>query len=258
MVRSRKASMWRNSPRPSRREAVDEYLASIRHRTERERMIDRRVTGVFSGSYAINPLSGKKIASVDKRLRPRRLRHRRHHGRPCARQPRLRLRPPLRPPHNTLIEGADVSEESFDAKEGRMINSCGPDLDLNGLEVKDAIARAKKYIEEAGIGRVKVNYRLPRRHFQPPALLGRAHTCATTPRAWPCPTTSSPSSSPEIDKYLPTESGEPPLEARQKLADARWLPTRAKHHARLRRFVGLLPPLHGPAQPRRSRVEGGK
>ena len=58
------------------------------------------------------------------------------------------------------IEGADVSESSFDAKEGKMINSCGPELDLNGLEVKDAIAKTKKFIAEKGIGKVKVNYRL--------------------------------------------------------------------------------------------------
>ena len=145
---------------PDRRADVDAYLASIRNRTERERMIDKRVTGVFSGSYAINPLSGKKvpvwisdyvlagygtgaIMAVPA-----------HDSRDYAFARHFDL--PVVP----LIEGADVSEASFEAKEGRMINSEGPSLNLNGLTVKEAIAAAKRYVEEAGIGRVKVNYRL--------------------------------------------------------------------------------------------------
>ena len=195
---------------PGQRAAVDEYLASIRHRTERERMIDRRVTGVFSGSYAINPLSGKKvpvwisdyvlagygtgaIMAVPA-----------HDSRDYASARHFDL--PIIP----LIEGADVSEASFDAKEGRMVNSAGPGLDLNGLEVKDAIKAAKKYIEEAGIGRVKVNYRLRdaifsrQRYWGEPIPICYVDGIATAYDHLPLEL-------PEVDKYLPTETGEPPL-----------------------------------------------
>ncbi len=192
------------------RSAVDEYLASIRHRTERERMIDRRVTGVFSGSYAINPLSGKKvpvwisdyvlagygtgaIMAVPA-----------HDSRDYAFARHFDL--PIIP----LIEGADVSEASFDAKEGKMINSAGPGLDLNGLDVKDAIKAAKKYIEEAGIGRVKVNYRLRdaifsrQRYWGEPIPVCYVDGIAKAYENLPLEL-------PEVDKYLPTETGEPPL-----------------------------------------------
>ena len=195
---------------PGQRAAVDEYLASIRHRTERERMIDRRVTGVFSGRYAINPLSGKKvpvwisdyvlagygtgaIMAVPA-----------HDSRDYAFARHFDL--PIIP----LIEGADVSEASFDAKEGRMVNSAGPGLDLNGLEVKDAIKAAKKYIEEAGIGRVKVNYRLRdaifsrQRYWGEPIPICYVDGIATAYDHLPLEL-------PEVDKYLPTETGEPPL-----------------------------------------------
>ena len=195
---------------PGQRAAVDEYLASIRHRTERERMIDRRVTGVFSGSYAINPLSGKKvpvwisdyvlagygtgaIMAVPA-----------HDSRDYAFARHFDL--PIIP----LIEGADVSEASFDAKEGRMVNSAGPGLDLNGLEVKDAIKAAKKYIEDAGIGRVKVNYRLRdaifsrQRYWGEPIPICYVDGIATAYDHLPLEL-------PEVDKYLPTETGEPPL-----------------------------------------------
>ena len=195
---------------PGQRAAVDEYLASIRHRTERERMIDRRVTGVFSGCYAINPLSSKKvpvwisdyvlagygtgaIMAVPA-----------HDSRDYAFARHFDL--PIIP----LIEGADVSEASFDAKEGRMVNSAGPGLDLNGLEVKDAIKAAKKYIEEAGIGRVKVNYRLRdaifsrQRYWGEPIPVCYVDGIATAYDHLPLEL-------PEVDKYLPTETGEPPL-----------------------------------------------
>ena len=192
------------------RPAVDEYLASIRHRTERERMIDRRVTGVFSGSYAINPLSGKKvpvwisdyvlagygtgaIMAVPA-----------HDSRDYAFARHFDL--PIIP----LIEGADVSEASFDAKEGKMINSAGPGLDLNGLDVKDAIKAAKKYIEEAGIGRVKVNYRLRDAIFSRQRYWGEPiPVCYVDGIARP--SDNLPLELPAVDKYLPTETGEPPL-----------------------------------------------
>ena len=140
--------------------AVDAYRDSIKHKTERERMIDKKVSGVFSGAYAVNPLSGKKIPVwiSDYVLAgygtgaimavPA------HDSRDYAFARHFEL--PIIP----LIEGADVSEMSFDAKSGKMINSCGPELDLNGLEVAEAIAKTKEFIEEKGIGRVKVNYRL--------------------------------------------------------------------------------------------------
>ena len=192
------------------RPAVDEYLATIRHRTERERMIDRRVTGVFSGSYAINPLSGKKvpvwisdyvlagygtgaIMAVPA-----------HDSRDYAFARHFDL--PIIP----LIEGADVSEASFDAKEGKMINSAGPGLDLNGLDVKDAIKAAKKYIEEAGIGRVKVNYRLRDAIFSRQRYWGEPiPVCYVDGIARPYDNL--PLELPAVDKYLPTETGEPPL-----------------------------------------------
>ena len=139
---------------------VKEYIDSIKHKTERERMIEKKVTGVFTGSYAINPLTGEKIPVwvSDYVLAgygtgaimavPA------HDSRDYAFARHFNL--PIIP----LIEGCDVSEESFDAKAGKMINSKGAELDLNGLEVKDAIAATKKFISEKGLGKIKVNYRL--------------------------------------------------------------------------------------------------
>ena len=195
---------------PEQRAAVDEYLASIKHRTERERMIDKRVTGVFSGTYAINPLSGKKvpvwisdyvlagygtgaIMAVPA-----------HDSRDYAFARHFDL--PIIP----LIEGADVSESSMDAKEGIMINSEGPSLNLNGLTVKEAIAAAKKHIEAAGIGRVKVNYRLRDAIFSRQRYWGEPIPVCYVDGI-PTPFDQLPLELPEIDKYLPTETGEPPL-----------------------------------------------
>ena len=195
---------------PEQRAAVDEYLKAVKLRTERARMIDKKVTGVFSGSYAINPLSGKKvpvwisdyvlvgygtgaIMAVPA-----------HDSRDYAFARHFNL--PIIP----LIEGADVSEESMDAKEGIMCNSEGPGLNLNGLTVKEAIAAAKKYIEKAGIGRVKVNYRLRDAIFSRQRYWGEPiPVCYVdgVPEAY----NELPLRLPEIDKYLPTETGEPPL-----------------------------------------------
>ena len=111
-----------------------------------------------------------------------------------------------------LIEGADVSEESFDAKEGRMINSCGAELDLNGLEVKEAIAKTKKYIEEKGIGRVKVNYRLRDAIFSRQRYWGEPFPVYYKDGIpYMLPVEDLPLQLPEISQYLPTETGEPPL-----------------------------------------------
>ena len=197
---------------PDRRAEVEAYRQSIKHKTERERMIDKKVSGVFTGAYAINPLSGKKIPVwvSDYVLAgygtgaimavPA------HDSRDYAFARHFDL--PVIP----LIEGADVSEQSFDAKSGRMINSCGPELDLNGMEVKDAIAATKKFIEEKGIGRVKVNYRLRDAIFSRQRYWGEpfpVYYKDGIPHV--LPESALPLQLPEVDKYLPTESGEPPL-----------------------------------------------
>lgn len=195
-----------------RQAEVDAYLESIKHKTERERMIDKKVTGVFTGSYAINPVSGKKIPVwiSDYVLAgygtgaimavPA------HDSRDYAFARKFDL--PIIP----LIEGADVSEESFDAKEGKMINSKGIELDLNGLEVKDAIAKAKKFIAEKGIGRVKVNYRLRDAIFSRQRYWGEpfpVYYKDGVPQM--LDDEQLPLLLPEVDAYLPTETGEPPL-----------------------------------------------
>lgn len=197
---------------PDRKAEVDAYLDATRHKTERERMIDKRVSGVFTGAYAINPLSGKKIPVwvSDYVLAgygtgaimavPA------HDSRDYAFARHFDL--PVIP----LIEGADVSEQSFDAKSGKMINSCGPELDLNGMEVKDAIAATKRFIEQKGIGRVKVNYRLRDAIFSRQRYWGEpfpVYYKDGIPHVMDLDQL--PLQLPEVDKYLPTESGEPPL-----------------------------------------------
>ncbi len=194
------------------RKAVDEYIASIKHKTERERMIDKKVSGVFTGAYAVNPLTGKEIPVwvSDYVLAgygtgaimavPA------HDSRDYAFAKHFSL--PIVP----LIEGADVSESSFDAKEGKMINSCSEILDLNGLEVKEAIAKTKKRIEELGIGKVKVNYRLRdaifsrQRYWGEPFPVYYKDGVPVMMEEKDLPLLL-----PEVDKFLPTETGEPPL-----------------------------------------------
>jgi leucyl-tRNA synthetase len=194
------------------RQAVADYRDEIKHKTERERMADKKVTGVFTGAYAINPLSGKKIPVwvSDYVLAgygtgaimavPA------HDSRDYAFARKFDL--PIIP----LIEGADVSEESFDAKEGKMINSASDKLNLNGLDVKEAIAKTKKFIEQEGIGRVKVNFRLRDAIFSRQRYWGEPFPVYYKDGV---PTMLSldklPLELPEIDKYLPTETGEPPL-----------------------------------------------
>ncbi len=196
---------------PERRAEVGEYIAAVKHKTERERMIDKRVSGVFTGAYAVNPLTGKKIPVwvSDYVLAgygtgaimavPA------HDSRDYAFARHFDL--PIIP----LIEGADVSEGSFDAKEGIMMNSEGPELSLNGLTVKDAIAATKKFIAEKGIGRVKVNYRLRDAIFSRQRYWGEPIPVCYTPDGIPQAYENLPLRLPEIDKFLPTESGEPPL-----------------------------------------------
>ena len=195
------------------RAAVDKYIDEVKHKTERERLIDKQVSGVFSGSYAINPVTGKEIPVYisDYVLAgygtgaimavPA------HDSRDYAFARHFDL--PIIP----LIEGADVSEESFDAKEGRMINSSNENLQLDGLEVKEAIAKTKKYIEEAGIGKVKVNYRLRDAIFSRQRYWGEPFPVYYDENNMPHVLDESelPLLLPEVDKFLPTETGEPPL-----------------------------------------------
>ncbi len=194
------------------REAVTSYIAATKRRTERERLIDKHVSGVFTGAYAVNPLTGKKIPIwvSDYVLAgygtgaimavPA------HDSRDYAFARHFDL--PIIP----LIEGADVSEQSFDAKEGIMMNSEGPELNLNGLTVKEAIAATKNFIKEKGIGRVKVNYRLRDAIFSRQRYWGEPFPVYYK-EGIPCMLDDKdlPLLLPEIDAYLPTEKGEPPL-----------------------------------------------
>ncbi|MCH5226072.1 MAG: leucine--tRNA ligase [Muribaculaceae bacterium] len=197
---------------PEQREEVDKYLEAVAKKTERERQIDKKVSGVFTGSYAKNPISGEEIPIwvSDYVLAgygtgaimavPA------HDSRDYAFAKHFNL--PIIP----LIEGADVSEESFDAKEGRMINSANEKLNLNGLSVKEAIAATKKFIEKEGIGKVKVNYRLRdaifsrQRYWGEPFPIYYKDGIAT-----PMDIKDLPLQLPEVDSYLPTSKGEPPL-----------------------------------------------
>ncbi len=195
-----------------KKEEVDAYINSIKHKTERERMIDKTISGVFTGAYAINPLTGKQIPVwvSDYVLAgygtgaimavPA------HDSRDYAFARHFNL--PIIP----LIEGCNVSEASFDAKEGKMINSQGEELNLNGLEVKEAIAATKKYISEKGIGKVKINYRLRDAIFSRQRYWGEPFPVYYKDGI-PCMMDESklPLLLPEVDKFLPTETGEPPL-----------------------------------------------
>ena len=190
------------------KEAVEAYLEQVKKKTERERIAGKAVTGVFSGSYAVNPLTGDKvpvwiaeyvlagygtgaIMAVPA-----------HDSRDYAFARKFNL--PIVP----LIEGADVSEESFDAKEGIMCNSGF----LNGLTVKQAIPAAIDYVEKHGIGHRKVNYRIRdaifsrQRYWGEPFPIYYKDGIAT-----PVAMEDLPLTLPEIDQYKPTEDGQPPL-----------------------------------------------
>lgn len=197
---------------PDRKAEVEAYLDEVKHKTERERQIEKKVSGVFTGSYAVNPLTGEKIPVwvSDYVLAgygtgaimavPA------HDSRDYAFARHFNL--PIIP----LIEGADVSEQSFDAKEGKMINSKGPKLDLNGLEVKEAIARTKKFIEETGLGKVKVNYRLRDAIFSRQRYWGEPFPVYYKEGvAYLMDEDKLPLLLPAVSSYLPTEDGQPPL-----------------------------------------------
>ena len=192
--------------------AVDEYLAYVKKRTERERQMDHKVTGVFSGSYAINPFTDEKIpiwiseyvlagyGTGAIMAVPA------HDSRDYAFAKHFNL--PIIP----LIEGADVSEESYDAKEGIVCNSSSAKFSLNGLTVKEAIAATKKYVTEQGLGRVKVNYRLRDAIFSRQRYWGEPFPVYyKDDMPYMIPKECLPLELPEIDEYKPTETGEPPL-----------------------------------------------
>ena len=200
------------------KEEVDKYLTYVKSRTERERQIDRTVTGVFSGSYGINPITGEKcpiyiaeyvlsgygtgaIMAVPA-----------HDSRDYAFARHFNL--PIIP----LVEGADVSEESYDAKEGIVMNSPMEGksslngFSLNGLTIKEAIAATKKFVSENGLGRVKVNYRLRDAIFSRQRYWGEPFPVYYK-QGIPCmiPEECLPVELPQVENFLPTESGEPPL-----------------------------------------------
>ena len=194
---------------PDRKAEVDEYINYVKKKTERERIAETKsVTGVFSGAYGINPLTGEKvpvwiseyvlagygtgaIMAVPA-----------HDSRDYAFAKKFNL--PIVP----IIEGCDVSEQSFDAKEGKMCNSGF----LNGMDVKEAIEAAKDYVESKGLGRRKVNYRLRDAIFSRQRYWGEPFpVCFNNGVAEPLPMSALPLELPEISEFKPTEDGQPPL-----------------------------------------------
>ena len=218
MVLAPESELVRTLTTKEQREEVDRYVQKVRKRTERERISDRKVTGVFSGSYAINPLTEESvpiwisdyvlagygtgaIMAVPA-----------HDSRDYAFAKHFGLE--IRP----LIEGCDVSQESFDAKEGIMINSPRPDqlrdgcLVLNGLTVKEAIAATKKYVKDHNLGRIKVNYRLRDAIFSRQRYWGEpfpVYYDNGIPHM--LPEECLPLELPEVSEFKPTSTGEPPL-----------------------------------------------
>ena len=210
---------------PEQKAAVDEYLAYVKKRTELDRMANHSVTGVFSGSYAVNPFTGENIpiwiseyvlagyGTGAIMAVPA------HDSRDYAFAKHFNL--PIIP----LIEGADVSEESFDAKEGTVTNSPAEGkqtldgFSLNGLSVKEAIAATKKFVTEKDLGRVKVNYRLRDAIFSRQRYWGEpfpVYYKDGMPQM--IPEECLPLELPEIETYKPTETGEPPLGRAKKWA----------------------------------------
>ncbi|MGL5937776.1 MAG: leucine--tRNA ligase [Phocaeicola sp.] len=200
------------------KEEVEAYLDKTKKRTERERIADRKVTGVFSGSYAVNPFTGEAvpvwisdyvlagygtgaIMAVPA-----------HDSRDYAFAKHFNL--PITP----LVEGCDVSEESFDAKEGVVCNSPKADvvpycaLNLNGLTIKEAIAKTKEYVAEQKLGRVKVNFRLRDAIFSRQRYWGEPFPVYYKEgMPYMIDAKNLPLELPEVTKFLPTETGEPPL-----------------------------------------------
>ena len=203
---------------PDQKTAVDEYLNYVKKRTERERQMDHKVTGVFSGSYAINPFTDEKIpiwiseyvlagyGTGAIMAVPA------HDSRDYAFAKHFNL--PIIP----LIEGADVGQESFDAKEGIVMNSpmaghtALNGFSLNGLTVKEAIAATKKFVTENNLGRVKVNYRLRDAIFSRQRYWGEPFPVYyKEDMPYMIPKECLPLQLPEVEDYKPTANGEPPL-----------------------------------------------
>lgn len=203
---------------PEQKAEVDAYIEKTKKRTERERISDRSVTGVFSGSYAVNPFTGENIPIwiSDYVLAgygtgaimavpahdSRDYAFAKHFG--------LEIRP--------LIEGCDVSEESFDAKEGTVCNSPKSGVEtldgfsLNGLSVKEAIKKTKEFVTSHNMGRVKVNYRLRDAIFSRQRYWGEPFPVYYKDgMPYMIPEDKLPLELPDIDQYKPTETGEPPL-----------------------------------------------
>jgi len=208
MVLAPESELVKQLTTPDQLKVVGDYLEATKKRTERERIADRKVTGIFSGSYAINPVSGTEIPIwiSDYVLAgygtgaimavPA------HDSRDYAFAKHFNLS--IIP----LIEGCDISEESFDAKEGIMMNSGF----LNGLTVKQAIAKAKEYISEKKLGRLKVNFRLRDAIFSRQRYWGEPFPVYYKDEMpYMLDENRLPLELPEIDKFLPTEKGEPPL-----------------------------------------------
>lgn len=210
---------------PEQKTEVEKYLGYVKSRTELERMSDRKVTGVFTGSYAINPftqeaipiwvgeyvLAGYGTGAI--------MAVPAHDSRDYAFAKHFHLS--IIP----LIEGADVSNESFDAKEGIVMNSPAPGkrgldgFSLNGLTVKEAIAATKKFVSEKGIGRIKVNYRLRDAIFSRQRYWGEPFPVYYKDEMpYVIPEQFLPLTLPDIDQYKPTETGEPPLGRAKKWA----------------------------------------
>ena len=201
-----------------RKAEVDEYITYVKKRTERERISDRKVTGVSSGSYAINPFTGDNIpiwiseyvlagyGTGAIMAVPA------HDSRDYAFARHFNL--PIIP----LIEGCDVSEESFDAKEGRVTNSPAEGktaldgFSLNGLSVKEAIQKTKDFVTTHHLGRVKVNFRLRDAIFSRQRYWGEPFPVYYKEgMPYMIPEDKLPLELPEISEYKPTENGEPPL-----------------------------------------------
>ncbi len=212
MVLAPESELTQKLTTDGQREEVEKYLAYVKKRTERERQMDHKVTGVFSGSYAVNPLTRERIpiwiaeyvlagyGTGAIMAVPA------HDSRDYAFARHFNL--PIIP----LIEGADISQESFDAKEGIVMNSSNGEFSLNGLTVKEAIQKTKEYVTEKHLGRVKTNYRLRDAIFSRQRYWGEPFPVYYKDgMPYMVPEECLPLELPEVSHYQPTEDGQPPL-----------------------------------------------